>query len=84
MGLGEISLPKGTGHPHLDQTSAAEVTRIRHSDSPKYLFEDVIKVWKRAFVVKIYQPIVADNLINLLLGFLEYLWVEQHAQHEAR
>jgi len=35
-------------------------------------------------VVKVHQPIVADNLVDLLLGRPEHLRVEHHAQHETR
>ena len=33
-------------------------------------------------VVKVRQPIGADNSVDLLLGLSEYLRMEHHAQHE--
>ena len=79
MKLGMIRLPKGTGQPHLHRGSASVATRIWKGGSPKDLLENAVEIWERVLVVKVHQPIAADDLINLLLGLPEYLWVEHHA-----
>ena len=77
MKLGRIRLPKGTGQPHLHRGLAAVVTW--KGDSPKDLLENAVEIWERVSAVKVHQPIVADDLIDFLLGLPEYPWVEHHA-----
>ena len=79
MKRGKICLPKGTGQPHLHRGLAAVVTRVWKGGSPKHLFENAVKIRERVLVVKVHQPIVANDLIDLLLGLPEYVWVEHHA-----
>ena len=79
MKLGKIRLPKGAGQPHLHRVLVAVVTRIWNGGPPKHLLENAVKIRERSLVVKVHQPIVADDLIDLLLGLPEYLWVEHHA-----
>ena len=79
MKLGMIRLPKGTGQPHLHRGLAGVVTIIWNGGSPEHLLENAVKIRQRVLVVKVHQPIVANDLIDLLLGLPEYVWVEHHA-----
>ena len=59
-----------------------ERREMMEPDTPIYFLDHTVEVGQGVPIVEIWEPVVSDDTIYLLLGFLKDFWVFGHCKHK--